>query len=198
MLDLIAVIQAGVAAGMPKDSTPAKWVEGILRGVTLTSEEAHRLHEIVRRCTSPLVAQDEHLPTLEGVAAYLEHQDRMSFLDLRRAKQANYHDLTLSLLEDRWIAYGEAWGIVQKLWLETPKFKHDCDECVFLGRYQVLASSCDLYFCQKAGFPTVIGRFSDEGSDYTSGLGLLCGELVEAKRRAIAAGLLPQPEPAGL
>lgn len=59
--------------------------------------------------------------------------------------------------------------------LETPKFTHDCEECIFLG--SALSKDiepgsrervADLYFC--AFEPTVIARFSDEGGDYSSGI----------------------------
>jgi hypothetical protein len=70
-----------------------------------------------------------------------------------------------------------------------PQFTHDCDRCVFLGRYQ----ECDLYFCKGVGFPTVLARWGSEGPEYTSGLGLAHADhrLGEAKRRAIERGLLP-------
>jgi hypothetical protein len=52
----------------------------------------------------------------------------------------------------------------------TAKFQHVCDDCRFLGHYQ----NADLYFCGPEGMPavssTVIARFSDEASDYVSGL----------------------------
>jgi hypothetical protein len=70
---------------------------------------------------------------------------------------------------------------------ETPLYRHDCDACQFLGRW----NNQDLYYCD--GEPTVIARRSDDGPDYTSGLCFANGavpSLTEAKRRAIAAGLL--------
>jgi hypothetical protein len=50
----------------------------------------------------------------------------------------------------------------------------------------------DLYFCPQHGVPTVIARYGPDG-DYQSGLPAADAipALGEAKRRAIAAGLLP-------
>lgn len=46
-------------------------------------------------------------------------------------------------------------------------FRHDCEHCVFLGVFE----TADLYYCLEQGdTPTVLARFSDEGSDYKSGL----------------------------
>lgn len=47
---------------------------------------------------------------------------------------------------------------------EKPRYEHDCATCTFLGR----DGSADLYFCPNG--PTVIARFSNDGSDYVSGL----------------------------
>ena len=59
----------------------------------------------------------------------------------------------------------------------TPRFEHDCDSCVFLGRYRFENDpnkrfDYDLYVCGQGdkSFPTVIARFSDELPDYMSGL----------------------------
>ncbi len=81
---------------------------------------------------------------------------------------------------------------------ETPRYKHDCDACVFLGRYGVN----DLYFC--ASEPTLIARQSSEGSDYLSGLefGLVAFKegrggypLAEAYDRVIRLGLIEEGHP---
>lgn len=80
---------------------------------------------------------------------------------------------------------------------EDPLFTHDCNNCKFLGTYCCPDNLkwCDLYFCvQLAGMPTVIARFGNEGSNYSSGIGFADGSipsLTEAKIRAIAKGLLP-------
>ena len=65
--------------------------------------------------------------------------------------------------------------------METPKYIHDCEECIYLGTY----NETDLYFCDAT--PTVISRYSDNGPDYKSGLIFADKdiELGEAKSRAI-------------
>src|SRR3990167_2809320 len=81
--------------------------------------------------------------------------------------------------------------------MNKPKYQHDCDECVFLGTFQN-EQDTDLYWCgeKKGILPTVIARFSDEGSDYASGMcfGRIhanepSSSIGEAYRRAIARGL---------
>jgi hypothetical protein len=83
---------------------------------------------------------------------------------------------------------------------EKPRFSHDCDRCIFLGRYDK-GEKVDLYFCSQstlAGskWPTVIARFSNKSSDYVSGLPLTnqSQPLDAAKRRAEERGLLPIAE----
>jgi hypothetical protein len=71
----------------------------------------------------------------------------------------------------------------------SPRFKHDCDRCVFLGDYR----AHDLYFCEAcAGGPTVLARYGSEGKQYTSGLELAAFDplLAEARERAVRRGLL--------
>lgn len=84
-----------------------------------------------------------------------------------------------------------------------PQFKHDCDKCVFLGRfysgineYEKEMVSFDLYYC-GGSLETVIARFGSDGPDYISGLNFanIAKEhrvfpLVEARNRAIRLGLL--------
>jgi len=77
--------------------------------------------------------------------------------------------------------------------MSTPTYKHDCTQCVFLGTATAPGTPqvVDLYFCDQGGRPTVIARFSDDASDYQSGLGftsLLF--LKEAELRAKKLGLL--------
>ena len=71
---------------------------------------------------------------------------------------------------------------------EPARYKHDCNNCDYLGRYK----ECDLYYCDNE--ITVIARFSDEGADYTSGMMFARADaskpLYEAKKRAIKTGLL--------
>lgn len=47
----------------------------------------------------------------------------------------------------------------------TPRFEHDCDECVFIGHY----GGHDLYRCPQMGMPTIVARYGDDGAEYTSG-----------------------------
>lgn len=49
--------------------------------------------------------------------------------------------------------------------IETPKFKHDCKICSFLGSYQ----GTDLYE-HKGIYNTVVSRYGDSGEEYESGL----------------------------
>lgn len=76
------------------------------------------------------------------------------------------------------------------------KYKHDCEKCEPLGEF----GNIDLYFCnQAAGLgPTVIARYSSEGSDYQSGLyaASRIPELAEARKRAIEQGLIIESEKA--
>ena len=47
-----------------------------------------------------------------------------------------------------------------------PKFKHDCNKCVFLGNF----NGADLYYCgQDGSIPTVIAR-TGRDSRYQSGM----------------------------
>lgn len=71
---------------------------------------------------------------------------------------------------------------------EGPQFTHDCESCIFLGRYVDTYSSVrkdfDLYVCP--GEPTVVARYSSEGPDYNSGVEFADRNLAirEAARRA--------------
>lgn len=71
---------------------------------------------------------------------------------------------------------------------DGPRYKHDCDQCVYLGR----AWHVDLYFhgSNVRALQTVVARQSDEPSDYESGIGMPSMGLYEATRRAVARGLL--------
>lgn len=75
----------------------------------------------------------------------------------------------------------------------APLFTHDCDRCTFLGTATDPEGGCeaDLYHCLDIIGPTVIARWSNEGSDYSSGMvfarpGTLLGI---AKERAAAREL---------
>jgi hypothetical protein len=53
----------------------------------------------------------------------------------------------------------------------TPKWRHDCDRCRFLGQTIGGGRLTDLYVCDTRGpdsSPSVIARFSDDGPDYYS------------------------------
>lgn len=77
---------------------------------------------------------------------------------------------------------------------ETPGHEHDCDGCVFLGRW----FSSDLYYCEQRahGIPTVIARHSSQDPDYTSGLVLehMVPALAVAADRARWRGLISDAE----
>lgn len=70
----------------------------------------------------------------------------------------------------------------------TPKYIHDCHSCVYLGE----SDGADLYYCaQRQGFPTVVARYSSDGSDYISGAALAnmgFQPLATAKEIALARG----------
>lgn len=75
--------------------------------------------------------------------------------------------------------------------MENPKYQHNCDKCLFLGRYK---KKCDLYVCVRDNIAdTVIARHGNNGPDYSSGLIFahrnLIPELVEAMKRAEALGI---------
>lgn len=74
---------------------------------------------------------------------------------------------------------------------DTPQYTHDCEKCVFLGRFEDM----DLYYADHGGLPdTVIARWGNDGPAYTSGKALAVPTghpaLYEAKKRAIAKGLM--------
>ena len=54
--------------------------------------------------------------------------------------------------------------------MENPQFTHDCDECTFLGRDNDTNTDTpvDMYFCEQKGLPTIIMRYGNKGSEYTS------------------------------
>jgi hypothetical protein len=79
---------------------------------------------------------------------------------------------------------------------DQPRFEHDCERDVFLGRYEWY----DLYFADHGGISTgfipdratVIARSGSDGPDYISGIGFV-GQfepLTEAMRRATERGLI--------
>lgn len=73
----------------------------------------------------------------------------------------------------------------------TKHYEHDCDDCVSLGDYRCQYGTLyELYFCKQMGVPTVIARYGNEGSAYSSGIPSGLPELKEALNRAINYGLL--------
>lgn len=101
-----------------------------------------------------------------------------------------------------------------------PKFKHDCDKCVYLGSYseEELHEKCtavvafmprdygkyfDLYFCGAAaseGHTTVVARYGDRGPDYVSGLHYVNAfpEIHMAAILAVKKGLLSEKDIPGV
>lgn len=69
----------------------------------------------------------------------------------------------------------------------VPQFEHDCETCVFLGRF----NECDLYIHPETHI-TVIARWDSDGPKYASSLVFIgvVPELTEAARRAVDRGLL--------
>lgn len=85
--------------------------------------------------------------------------------------------------------------------MSKPNFNHDCKCCVSLGDIVAGGKTADLYFCRGAGpSPTVIARYSDEPSDYASGMAFTnvengSAELIVARIRAEARGLCGKSVP---
>jgi hypothetical protein len=77
--------------------------------------------------------------------------------------------------------------------VEKPRFDHDCGTCIYLGETTVDGTTFDLYFCMKGPGKTLIARYGNAGHEYLSGLLLAdhVSPLCEARRRAVAARLLP-------
>jgi hypothetical protein len=77
--------------------------------------------------------------------------------------------------------------------MTKPLYKHDCPACKFLGQDDT--GTQDIYFCPQGGFdPTIIARFSDEDSNYTSGI-VFAGHvpaIALGVKRATKLGLLPE------
>jgi hypothetical protein len=81
-----------------------------------------------------------------------------------------------------------------------PEFLHDCDTCVYLGKYVTEGEHFDLYYHPErrgSNMATIIARFGNEGAEYLSGLESGRSSnipetypLREAYRRAVARGLI--------
>lgn len=84
--------------------------------------------------------------------------------------------------------------------LPAPRFVHDCPNCIYLGQHGdgILFPHADLYFCPQFIDPTVIARYSDKPSDYSSGLYFgkhgINPALTVAYRLALERGLLTGDE----
>ncbi len=54
--------------------------------------------------------------------------------------------------------------------MEKAQYTHDCESCTFLGRDVDTNNDTqvDMYFCPQGGLPTIIMRYGNEGSEYTS------------------------------
>ena len=65
-------------------------------------------------------------------------------------------------------------------------YKHECSACIFLGSFQ----DNDLYFCKQGNIPTVIARYGNNGSDYTSGMALAAYDPRLAKAKQLTNALL--------
>ena len=76
--------------------------------------------------------------------------------------------------------------------VEVPQYEHDCESCVFLGNYENENGRYDLYY-HGGDHKTVIGRYGNDGGDYSSGMVFgrdgLVPELAEAYNRAKEQGL---------
>jgi hypothetical protein len=80
---------------------------------------------------------------------------------------------------------------------EYKRYTHDCTRCIFLGQFK----DADLYYCDQLSTsrsgrltkdPTIVARYSNEPSDYSSGIPRLISypELAEGYNRAVARKLI--------
>ena len=54
--------------------------------------------------------------------------------------------------------------------MNKPIYEHDCEQCKFLGNYELGKDKYDLYYCEQGAVqPTVIARYG-EGRLYMSGM----------------------------
>ena len=77
--------------------------------------------------------------------------------------------------------------------MTEPIFKHDCDECIFLGRYVKSDGRCyDLYFHvrETLGMSESLGRYGDDGPDYISEYVSVVFHLPELHERTMLAEAL--------
>jgi len=72
-----------------------------------------------------------------------------------------------------------------------PKFKHNCNNCIFLGNtIDKNNLKHDLYFCKSIYNYTVIARYGNKAQDYQSGLGFNIDVLKQAELLAKEKNLL--------
>lgn len=81
----------------------------------------------------------------------------------------------------------------------NPHYKHDCDQCTYLGPFKEGDRLVDLYWCDEGaiGDWTLIVRRSDEPADYSSAPSCVPQMLPchrEAFIRAAMRGLIPESE----
>jgi len=54
---------------------------------------------------------------------------------------------------------------------DAPRYKHDCENCVFLGNFTLDVTYYDFYVCAAGkNISTVVARYSSDDPDYISGL----------------------------
>lgn len=71
--------------------------------------------------------------------------------------------------------------------MEKPRYQHDCNRCVFLGKN----GEHDLYVCAKdMVIETIIARYSSNGPDYCSGLLFGVENLIPELTDALAKSLM--------
>lgn len=79
---------------------------------------------------------------------------------------------------------------------EKPRYKHDCDKCVFLGSHADHRTVYDLYYCSRFEHSHLVAKDGDEHWEELRGdAGTTIPILIEAELRARERGLLKEPEP---
>lgn len=67
-----------------------------------------------------------------------------------------------------------------------PKYQHDCDTCLFLGRFE----NYDLYYHPGSDWnETLVARYGNDPEDYVSGL-------TPSRTFAVVNGVQLEPDPA--
>lgn len=80
--------------------------------------------------------------------------------------------------------------------MDKPKFKHECPNCTFLGRFDG-EIEYDLYYCTQGGLPTIVARHGDPEVMYVSGMALSKAHpaIFRGKVLARKAGLIEARHP---